>query len=141
MKKKYNFNLKEIGNRLKAVRKKLNVTIEKMHEITGFSKSLISEAENGIKKPSTIYLFELLNNFNVSADYILTGKGEMFLPEMEDEEQQPLIFADDYDELFFLVNNVDMVRYEMLSYFINYKTRNKSTINKLLEEKKKNYRV
>jgi len=141
MKKKYNFNLEEMGKRLKQVRNNLNLTIEKMHEITGFSRSLISEAENGIKKPSAIYLFELLYRFNADINYIFSGKGEMFLAHRVGDEDEPVERKDDLDEMLYLIEHVDMVKYGMLSYFINYKTLNKNTINKLLEEKKKKYRV
>ena len=141
MRKKYNFNLKEIGKRLKDVRSSLGLTIERMHEITGFSRSLISEAENGIKKPSAIYLFELLYRFNANINYVFSGKGEMFLPTAVGDSDGPVEIEDDLSEMFYLIEHVDMVKYGMLSHFINYKTLNKNTINKLLEEKKKKFRV
>ena len=141
MKKNYKINLKEIGKRLRSVRNRLDLTIEKMHEITGFSKSLISDAENGSKKPSTIYLFELLHNFDVSIDYIFTGRGKMFLPYKDETDDQPVEIKSDYDEMFYLIENVDMVKYAMLSSFLNFRTQNKSCINRMLEEKNKNYRI
>jgi transcriptional regulator with XRE-family HTH domain len=85
MRKKYNLNLTKIGERLRGVREALHYTLEKMQEVTGFSKSLISAAEKGMKKPSAIYLFALLDRFGVNLNYVFNGKGAMFMPGAEPE--------------------------------------------------------
>ena len=130
MNKKPELNLIEIGRRLKAVRIILGLSIEKISESTGFSKSLISEAENGYKKPSAIYLYGLLDLFGVNINYILKGDGVMFLTggfsEVgEDEEVK---------EMLYYMENIKMVRYSVLANFIDFKTRHKGVIQDLLNE-------
>ncbi len=145
-------DLAEVGKRLKAVRDHLSLSMEKLRQITGYSKALISAAEKGQKKPSAIYLYALFDKFNVNIHYIFSGSGSMFLD--EDTENVPVdspgvetadvsadptdaSMDDDSRELFYLIENVDMVRYAMLSHFIQYKTENHLIINQLLEEKRR----
>jgi transcriptional regulator with XRE-family HTH domain len=149
MAKKYPIDLNEVGNRLKAVREELKLTIDQMREISGYSKSLISSAENGLKKPSVLYLFALYDRYNVSIHYILNGKGPMFLPLEEEKPEAPdhkreeaseeFIQSDDnIRHLLYLMEHVDMVRFAVLSHFIEYKTQHKRLIDELLEEKREN---
>lgn len=146
--KNRDLDLKSVGARLKEVRDTLGLTLEKIHEATGFSRSLISEAENGIKKPSSIYLFALLDRFNVNANYILAGRGAMFISDSPltpaksygrpDDKSPAVKFVEEYAEMMTYIENVDMVKYAMLSYFISFKTQNYSVIKKLLDSKKSN---
>jgi transcriptional regulator with XRE-family HTH domain len=137
MKEKYHINLAEVGERLRAVRRYLRLTMEQMRDITGYSKSLISAAEKGKKKPSTIYLFAILDKFSVNINYIFNGKGPMFL-EPGEEKNVSISFLElkkNIRELFYLMENVDMVRYAVLSFFLKYKIENKRIIDELLEQK------
>lgn len=148
MKKRYYMDLAEVGARLKAAREALALTMDQMRDITGYSKSLISAAENGLKKPAAVYLYALMDKFNIDVNYIFSGRGRLFLPSPgEEQEQQPrrdqaaevagsLIEADEnVRELLYLMENVDMVRHAMLGFFIQYRTRNKQVIEELLREK------
>lgn len=131
-----------MGGRLRAVREALKLTMEDMRNITGYSKSLISAAENGLKKPSVIYLYALFDKYDVNVHYIFNGEGPMFLdePEIEKTEQTPekdkksKQLTDNFHEMMELMEEVEMVRYAMLTYFIRYKTENKRIIDQLLEE-------
>ncbi len=121
MNEKLKKNLIVIGTRLRAVRKTLRLTIYEMHQKTRFSKSIISEVENGKRLPSSIYLFALADEFNVNINYLFTGKGEMFLPE------EP-IFKRDFgrdqekiEELLFYLENYDVARYNILTAFTQFK--------------------
>lgn len=132
MSKKYSLNLQEIGERLRSVREKLNMTLEGMHEISGFSKSLISAAEKGQKKPSAIYLGVLLDRFDVDINFILSGEGGMFRSENRDGGGNE--FEETYREMLFLMERAKMVRYAMMSNFLIFKSQNKATIDAILEE-------
>ncbi len=144
-KKKFGLDLKAVGMRLREVREFFGLSLEKMSEVSGFSKSMISEAEHGLKKPSAIYLHALLEHFNVNINYILNGKGRMFLPRLTTLTQDSSTESPDMNsdakkfegllsEMLYLVEHVDMVKYAMLSYFISYKTQNLPVIKKLLEQ-------
>ena len=129
MKKKPDIDLKQIGQRLEAVRKTLAMTLVKMEEIIGLSKSLIAAAEKGEKKPSTIYLHGLITHFKVNVNYILTGNGEMFLERKNKSEEEK-----DMDELFDRMKKVRMVRYAVLGFFQEYMMRNKDLVKEILDE-------
>lgn len=131
MKKKINrdIDLKQIGQRLKIVRKRLSLTLVKMEEIAGFSKSLIAAAEKGEKKPSSVYLFHLLKQFNVSSDYILLGEGDMFRDRRDESEEEK-----ELEDFFSMMRNVKMVRYSVLGFYYEYMKRNEDLIKGFLDE-------
>lgn len=118
-----------IGRRLKQVRGELKLTLNHISETTGFSKSLISEFENGKKKPSTIYLYGLVHNYRVDVHYVLTGEGSPFRTRTGNLEMDPAM-----EEMFMLMSRLKIARYAMLSEFHLFKVRNRDEINVLLEE-------
>jgi transcriptional regulator with XRE-family HTH domain len=136
MREKYNLDLTAIGKRLRRIRETLNITLEKMQEITGFSKSLISAAEKGQKKPSSIYLFALLDRFNVDLNYIFSGKGNMFrhIPRLDPGDPD---LGHTCEELVYMIENVELVRYAMMTEYIKFKAQNKTLISEALEGKEK----
>jgi transcriptional regulator with XRE-family HTH domain len=137
MKKKYDLDLVAIGKRLRDIREALNITLEKMQEITGFSKSLISAAEKGQKKPSSIYLYFLLDRFNVDLNYVFSGKGNMFkrIPRLLDPGDPDL--GHSCEELIYMIENVELVRYAMMTEYIKFKAQNKALINEVLAAREK----
>lgn len=137
MSKKYNLDLTAIGKRLRDIREALDITLEKMQEISGFSKSLISAAEKGQKKPSSIYLYFLLDRFNVDLNYVFSGKGNMFrhVPKLLDPRDPDL--GHTCEELVYMIENVELVRYAMMTEYIKFKAQNKTLINEALAGKEK----
>jgi transcriptional regulator with XRE-family HTH domain len=160
MLKRYHMDLKTVGKRLREAREELQLTMEQMRDISGYSKSLISASENGFKKPSTIYLFVLYDKFNINIHYIFSGRGNLFVApadEARDKNQSTVTTVQDTEhestlpggakvpfyesdenarQMFYLMEKVDMVRFAILSYFIHYRTQNKQIIDSLLEEKR-----
>ena len=67
---------KDICSRLKELRRKNSITIERLSEIIGVSTSFIGLVERGESGISIENLFKLSQVFNVSVDYILTGDQE-----------------------------------------------------------------
>jgi transcriptional regulator with XRE-family HTH domain len=129
MRNKIDPDLKSIGQRLLAVRKHFNLNQEEIGKITGYSKSLISAAEKGEKKPSSQYLYGLLTQFDVDVNWILTGKGEM-LPDSHNESPEDK----DVNELFKMMKKVKILRYAVLAFYYEYLKRNEELIDKILEE-------
>lgn len=124
----------QIGKRLKEVRKKTGKSLEKMGEITGLSKSGISDMEKGLKKPSTVYMHALNIKFGININWILTGKGAMSSPDIE----LNLNFGIDNDiikNLIFCIEHVDVIRYDILKYFSQKKDEYQEFIKKIKEEK------
>lgn len=65
------FNLKEMGERLLALRKERGIGQNDLARILSLSNASISYWENGKQAPSAEVIFKLSRFFGVSADYIL----------------------------------------------------------------------
>ena len=64
-------NLKNMGNRLKEIRKRERYTQENVAEFADISTSHYSHIENGTTKPSLNTLIRIVNVLNVSMDEVL----------------------------------------------------------------------
>jgi transcriptional regulator with XRE-family HTH domain len=126
----------EIGKRLKEVRKILRLTLEEISKKTGLSKSGISYMEIGNKKPSSVYMCELSEQFNVNINWVLTGKGSMFKPDVE----LNLKFGEDNEiikELIFYIENIPFARHDILRNFYKFKIDNKESVEEANTQKSK----
>lgn len=95
--------METVGFRLRALRKKLNLTQKDLEKMTGISSGNISSYEADRFLPSAQALIGLSEALDCSADYILTGKitsdslgaGEMELLEqyrlLPDEEKEEVL--------------------------------------------------
>lgn len=66
--------MNNIGERIKLLRLQRKITQEKLAKAIELHKSNISGLENGSYKPSAIAIIKLSQYFNVSTDWLLTGK-------------------------------------------------------------------
>ncbi len=87
-------DLKAIGSRVKAERKRLGLTQEQLSEMINVTPHYIYEIERGMKAMSMETLINLSETMELSTDYILFGNqrrnlGEMYrmLDEMSDERR------------------------------------------------------
>lgn len=87
-------DLKAIGSRIKAERKRLGITQERLSEMINVTPHYIYEIERGMKAMSMETLINLSETMELSTDYILFGNqrrnlGEMYrmLDEMSDERR------------------------------------------------------
>lgn len=71
-----------LGERLLQFRKSFGYSQKEMAEKTHIGRSYIAHVENGTI-PSSEFIIKLLNTFNISIDWLLTGKGKMLLPDGE----------------------------------------------------------
>jgi len=60
-----------IDERIKDLRKQLNLTQAELAENLGITRSSVNAWEQGISVPSTKYLIELAKTFKTSTDYLL----------------------------------------------------------------------
>lgn len=67
-------------NRIKSLRKELNLTQEKFGERLGMKKNSISQIENGINALTEQLLVSICREFGVNEKWLRTGEGDMFLP-------------------------------------------------------------
>lgn len=106
------------AERLKLLRKTLNLTQIEFAEIINSSNGHVSDMEKGRKNitDSTIDLLELKKNVNV--DWLRTGEGEMFVSLPEEDEfaayVEDLLADDGENELYNIIKAV-MKTYQELS--------------------------
>ncbi len=62
---------KIVGNRLKELRKELDLTQENLAQFLNTTKSVISGYEIGRRLISTSFLYAICKKYNISADYLL----------------------------------------------------------------------
>lgn len=84
--------------RLKTLRKKLNLTQQEISDKLGVSRSTYAQYETGRVEPSAAVFALLCREFNVNEKWLRTGEGEMFVKKTEDEEAE--YYRNRIDELF-----------------------------------------
>lgn len=74
-----------MGNRIKELRKVLNLTMEKFGERLGVGKTAINKLEKGENRVTDQMFKSICREFNVSEEWLRNGTGDMFVvPEDED---------------------------------------------------------
>lgn len=66
------------GERIKEIRKSLDMTLEKFGEKLGVGKTAISNIEKGNRNLTEQMAKAICREYNVSYDYLVDGEGEMF---------------------------------------------------------------
>lgn len=66
------------GERVREIRKELNLTLEKFGEKLGVGKTAISKIEKGRVNLSDQMAISICREYNVNYDYLINGEGEMF---------------------------------------------------------------
>lgn len=79
------------GERVKKVRKSLNLTLEKFGEKVGVTKQTVSRIENGVNNLTEQMIKSICREFNVDYIWLTTGEGKMFIE--FDREEQLMIWA------------------------------------------------
>ena len=78
-------NKVSIGNRLKRLRKELDLTQEAFASRIGSVQNTITGYENDRRNPSAPVISLICREFNVNEEWLRTGEGEMFNPEPSNE--------------------------------------------------------
>lgn len=69
------------GERIRAVRKMLGLTLEKFGDKIGMKKNSVSQIENGKNAMTDQVAKSICREFNVDYTWLTTGEGHMFLPD------------------------------------------------------------
>lgn len=87
------------GERVKKIRKTLDLTLDKFGEKLGVKKQTISRIENGVNKLTEQMILSICREYNVNYDYLVHGEGEIFddLPETILDELCMQYHLDDLD--------------------------------------------
>ena len=130
---------KDVGARMRKIRKALGYTQNKIVSFFDIGRANYSRIEKGEIFPGAAILNTLRSEFNVSLDWLLTNKGDMFLQSAESANKERLNFLNlgDYTgevkELLVYMEKVPMVKHAVLGFFIEYRAKNKSIIDPLME--------
>lgn len=104
--------MENIGCRIKELRGCNSLSLTKLAKSIGISPGNLSDIENNKNMPSTKAAILISEHFNVSLDWLLTGKGEMFLssgnePEDKQEDNSELLsLKKRYDQLERVYNDL-----------------------------------
>lgn len=79
------------GERVKSVRKSLNLTLEKFGDKIGLKKNSLSQIENGHNNLTEANARAICREFNVNEEWLKNGTGEMFDKLSEEEEVAGLV--------------------------------------------------
>jgi transcriptional regulator with XRE-family HTH domain len=87
------------GERIKAIRKELGLTLEKFGEKLGVTKTTISRIEKGVNNLTDQMARSVCREYNVDYDYLMYGEGDMFtdLPKTILDELCMQFDLDDFD--------------------------------------------
>lgn len=73
------------GERIKKLRKDLNLTQQKFADRIGTTQNVIANYESGRREPSAAAFNNICKTFGISEEWLRTGKGEMFIPSPEED--------------------------------------------------------
>lgn len=71
-------NYREIGQRIREMRRKLGYTQEQLAEKSDISVNYLSQIESGCKKFSVETIIHITSSLNVTLDYIIFGNTENY---------------------------------------------------------------
>ena len=117
------------GDRIKLLRKELELTQEKFSERLGIKRNTIAKYETGINEPTNAVISLICREFNVNEQWLRTGEGEMFrvLP----EEDELSIYIEDL-----LMGTEDSVHKAIKAFLLAYGRMNdpsKKVMNELID--------
>ncbi len=134
--KKFNRNKrKKIASRFMEFRLKHHLTQAELSKKLRVNQSTISRIENMESLPSTELLMKLIEYFDLSPKWLLSGIGEITGFATGNIDGKP--DQEEYEDLLFHLENVPLVREFILTNFLVFRFKNKRMIEKFLEEHKR----
>ena len=76
--------------RLKKLRKALDLTQQKFADKIGMKQNTIAQYEMGRTNPSDAIIFSICREFNVNEEWLRTGQGDMFNKQSRNEQMAKL---------------------------------------------------
>lgn len=128
---------RDIGARMRKIRKALNYTQENMVSHFDIGRANYSRIEKGEVLPNAAVLNTLRVEFNVSLDWLITGGGKMFVSAQEKKGKSDSIdfgeYAKEIRELLVYMEKVPMVKHAVLGFFLEYKIKYSDSIRQAME--------
>jgi transcriptional regulator with XRE-family HTH domain len=132
-------NFKEVGNRMREVRKALGYTQQEIVLNFNIGRADFSRIEKGNVFPNPVVLDTLIKKFDVSSDWLISNKGTMFAnkKQLEDEQEGNAKIGDsdrEIHELTDCMKKVPMVKHAVLSFYMEYIVKHNDTIQGILKK-------
>lgn len=99
--------MENLSERVKMIRKSKNLSQKDFSKNLNISQGVISDIEHGRKGISRNVLLALGTEFNVNANWILTGQGDMFMPRQISAFKSAEQTANNVDEA--MIKNADLL--------------------------------
>lgn len=116
-----------INERIKKIRKSLNLTLEAFGARVGVTRAAISNIESGRSNPSDQLILAICKEFRVNERWIRTGEGEMATPVTR--AQEITAYADTL-----LSDSPDSLRSIVISYLMKWDVEDWEAVAKILKK-------
>jgi transcriptional regulator with XRE-family HTH domain len=138
---------KGIGLRLKEIRKALSFTQEVMARNLETGRPNYTRIEIGDTFLNYIFLHKLAMEFNVSMDWLICGRGPMFIhrreeiemekegdmqPRAQDQSEKPT--NPEFAELLEYMEKIPFLYHDVMEFFYKLKIKHKETIEAMLKK-------
>lgn len=124
---------REVGQRLRELRKKMGYSQNDFANIMGISRSFLSEVESGKSGITTDPLTKLMIGLNININWLLTGDGEIFIE--EDASNSEELKAEDEIEKAILKRIKENPSFKNLVYSLTKAGVSKDEFIRAMEEK------
>jgi transcriptional regulator with XRE-family HTH domain len=116
---------KEVGQRLREFRLEMNMTQEQMLQYSDIGRSNFSRIEAGKIFPNLSLLQTLQDKFDLNINWLICNNGEMFIRNSLSESFKFEKNKEEVNELLHHMSKVTALKHAVLSFFFEYKERNK----------------
>lgn len=117
-----------MNERIKELRKVLNLTMEKFGERVGVTRSAMSNIENGNRNLTEQMLRSICREFSVNEEWLRTGEGEMFV-----------ISRNDYIEMVSRSYGLDKIDEAIINTYMALDPQKRAIIKEYILTVAKNY--
>ncbi len=124
----------DIGKRIKKARTALELVQKQFVAKLGISPPYLSEIENGERRPSVVLLRDMAMHFGINPNYLLLGRGRMFLatdhanPNKLSQKPEDFFVLDDYDDLLWFLAKSKLFQNNVIVLASDFFAENKSVI-------------
>lgn len=145
--------VKLISERLIRIRESFKYSRSQMAGAIGSTESSYYKNEIAKTSPDLVNYYSIAQAFNVSLDWLIVGRGEMFYKEtapapepgarpkstrVKGSRDQPALMGEglrqDVKELLDHMEHIPMLRYEVLSMFQHFKANNKEMVAEIMND-------
>lgn len=111
---------KEIGKRIKQIRKSLGLKQEEFVRNLNISTTSISEIETGKFNPNIELLANMAKVYNVNLYYVMFNEGDMFIDaalSFHQNKKKYAVDVEDVRDFFYYFERSSIFQYEVMKFF------------------------